>query len=109
MLNAVLRAVHLAWAAFVALAPALTSDRSVLLAHAVMVPALWLHWVTNEDTCALTELEKWARGVDDDSSFVHSVVSPVFRLSEPTLRRVSWAVSVAAWAWTMAQLTTRSR
>lgn len=100
------RALHIALVAFVVLAP-LVPDLWPL--HALLVPLLWLHWATNEDACALTELEKRLRGVDEAGSFVHSVVGPVFRMGESDWGRVCWGVSAAAWALTLARLATRSR
>ena len=101
------RVLHVALVAFVVLAPLVPR---LLPLHAALVPLLWLHWATNEDTCALTELEKRLRGVDEGDSFVHAVVGPVFRVQDSAVRRACWAVSAAAWAVTLARLwATRSR
>lgn len=102
------RVLHTALVALVVLGPLVNN---LLTLHAVLVPFLWLHWVTNEDACALTELEKRLRGVDDTGTFVHSVVGPVFRAgrSDAAWSRACWVVSAAAWVVTMVRLTTTSR
>ena len=96
-------ALHLALVAFMLLAP-FSANRSVLVAHFVAAPFLWLHWALNEDTCALTALEKALRGVDDDGSFVHAVVSPVFKIRDADARVASWYASLALWLVTAVRL-----
>ena len=98
----------------------------VMLLHWVLVgflvyspfspyPALWVlstislifvlsHWVIpgpNQDTCALTLLERYLRGCDKQESFMHQIVSPVYKLVSPDgacsdafTGRLVWTVSI---------------
>lgn len=100
----VIRAMHVAYVAFVALAP-FSGNRAALVLHALTTPVVWLHWILNDDRCALTVLEKAVRGVDDDASFFHALVSPVFRVEDGDVRAACWVVSIALWAVTVNQLT----
>ena len=100
----VIRALHWAYVAFVVLAP-LSNNRAALVLHALTTPVVWAHWILNDDRCALTLLEKAVRGVDDDASFFHALVSPVFRVADGDVRAACWGASVALWLVTVHKLT----
>ena len=99
----VVRALHWAYVAFVALAP-LSDNRAALVLHALTTPVVWLHWILNDDRCALTLLEKAVRGVDDDASFFHALVGPVFRVEDADVRAACWAASIGLWCVTISKL-----
>lgn len=96
MLAALVGALHLALVAFVVWAPFSGSDAALAL-HFFLVPFLWLHWALNDDTCALTLLESRLRGVDASESFVHRVVSPVYKIRDEHARLVAWGASAGLW------------
>lgn len=103
----IVRIAHLSFVAWMIYAP-FSNDRHVLLAHAVVCPFLVLHWITNSDGgCALTLLEKKLRGVDDDRSFVHSIVAPIYVIKDSTLKKIVLGVTLVLWAITLAKLTSR--
>lgn len=95
---------HMLLVCFVALAP-FSGERWALVLHFLTVPFLWIHWLLNDDTCALTMLEKAVRGVDDSQSFFYSVVSPVYKVKDDTLRSWCWALSGVLWAITASKVT----
>ena len=88
---------HLAFVGFVLLAP-FSSDPGTLRMYVLLMPFVWLHWVLNDDTCALTMLECKLRGVQATESFVHRIVSPVYKLPEQQSRLLAWLVSGGLWA-----------
>ncbi len=92
----VVRALHLALVAFAVWAPFSGSDAALAM-PLLLMPFLWLHWALNDDTCALTLLEARLRGVDASSSFVHSVVSPVYKIRDEHARVAAWGASVGLW------------
>lgn len=102
----IIRALHVAFVAFVALAPFSRNARALAL-HYVMVPLLWAHWATNDDSCALTLLETKVRGVETDRSFFHALVGPVYRVSDASLRTACWVASAALWAITASKVSPR--
>lgn len=87
---------HVALVAFAVWAPFSGNDRAIA-AHFVMTPFLWLHWSLNDDTCALTLLEKKLRGVEDSTSFFHNLVSPVYKIRDEHVRVLAWGASVGLW------------
>lgn len=102
--SGVVWALHLALVAFMVLAP-FSASRAVLVAHLVLTPFLWLHWLLNSDACALTLLEQQLRGgVPATQTFMHALVSPVYRPSDAGVRALSWAASVLLWLVTLARV-----
>jgi hypothetical protein len=99
---ALVSAVHVALVAFVVVAP-FSENPTALVLHLVGVPFLWLHWLLNDDTCALTVLERAVRGVDARDSFVHAIVSPVYKIRDDTVRRACWVGSLALWLVTVSR------
>lgn len=90
--------IHLCVVLFVALAPFSKSCNLVLL-HALCIPFMYLHWVTNNDTCALTELEKLLSNKrNNQETFIGSIVSPVYKLENNDLKIASmllWLISLS--------------
>lgn len=95
---------HWAFVLFMVWAP-FSSNRAALVLHLLVTPFLWAHWLLNDDTCALTLLEKKLRGLDDNSkSFFYSVVSPIYKVRDENLRVCAWMLSVALWLVTLARV-----
>lgn len=40
------------------------------------------HWVMNDDTCALTQIEMYVTGKEKEGTFFGRLVSPVYKLSD---------------------------
>lgn len=106
-LAAAIRVLHVAFALFMVWAPfsGCSGNTTALVAHALVTPLVWVHWALNDDTCALTVLEKRVRGCDDASSFMYHLVGPVYRMAtDADVRAWSWAVSVVLWTVSASQV-----
>jgi len=57
-----------------------------LVLHVTTVFTLVVHWYMNNDACFLTLLETKLRGVDKVESFMHSIVSPVYKIEDNELK-----------------------
>lgn len=91
------RCLHGAFVALNVIAP-LSPYPELWRYHALVMPFLYLHWITNDDTCALTLLERKLRGVSCDDSFFHSLVSPVYKFKAGTF---IWFASLVLWIISM--------
>jgi hypothetical protein len=100
--------VHAAFMLWVVLAPFLGSIEQLLL-HAIIVPCMCLHWLVNDDTCALTVLESWLRGVPATDSLFHALASPVYKMSESQWSTTAWCAASLLWTVTMYKLNTKHR
>jgi predicted ferric reductase len=73
-----IRCIHILIVLFVVFAPFFNNSDIVLL-HTVFVPLLIFHWITNNDTCFLTELEKlFTKKKDNRETFMGSIMGPVY-------------------------------
>jgi hypothetical protein len=50
--------------------------------YSLLVPFLFFHWTTNDDTCALTQLEAWFTGKDKYDTFMGRVMSPIYNVDD---------------------------
>ena len=95
--------VHAGVLAFGVLAPFSTQD-AVLAAYVLIMPLVWVHWVLNDDTCALTLLERRLRGLTcDEESFIYRIVSPVYKIRDEQVRVVAWWGSALLWLVALAR------
>jgi hypothetical protein len=92
----IIKALHVLFILFMLAAPFVGSMEVVSL-HFVLTPFLYLHWLTNDSTCALTMLEKAVRGVQDDRSFFHSLLSPIYEFHKDGVNGVVWAGTGLLW------------
>lgn len=84
-----------------------TNNEPMLVLHLMVMPFLWFHWWLNDDTCALTLMEQHLRGVQQEESFFHSLVSPVYKIRDGDMRTVSWIASVVLWLITLSKVMRR--
>lgn len=96
------RLVHYLVVAFFLLAP-FSDDQRILTMHLIGVPFLMLHWITNQSTCALTEIEKYLSGKEfDEETFIGSIVAPVYKFqSRDNLDIVLWVTLIFLWIFTL--------
>ena len=88
-----------------------TQNEPMLVLHLIMVPFLWFHWILNDDTCALTLIEQKLRGIDPsecaEKSFFFNLVSPVYKIQDDAVRKISWVLSIALWLVTLSKVMKR--
>ena len=95
----IIKLLHIAFIVWFVVAP-FTNSAPMLVLHAITAPFLWLHWALSADGCFLTLVEKKLRGVDNDTSFFHNLVSPIYLLNgirDCDIRRGVMLTSVLLW------------
>ena len=97
--------IHLLVILFVIIVP-FTNYTFLLLIHSVIVPFIMLHWLLNNDTCAITEAERFIRvqmnggnPVKDSECFTHKLVGPIYNfISEnPNYSKYTWGITISLW------------
>jgi hypothetical protein len=101
-----IRLLHLLLVAFVLSGPFLTF-LPVLLLYLVLIPFIVVHWVTNNDTCALTVMEAYLRGVPDRNTFFYNLVSPIYKLDHLNTPGFYYVAVAVLYGVTLAQLVAR--
>ena len=94
--NTVIGLIHLMIIVFVVIVP-LNGTRiwPLDILHITVVISLIIHWWMNNDACFLTLLESWVRQVPSTSSFMHKLISPVYKISDHEL---SILIKVCTWS-----------
>lgn len=87
---------HLLFIVFMIVAP-FTKSQELVALHFLIVPFLYVHWLTNDATCCLTILEKNLRGCTDDCTFFYQLLSPVYKFHEQDINYGVWLGSVLLW------------
>lgn len=99
-----IRMIHICFILWMIWVP-FTNNETMLMMHAIISPFLMLHWIFNSDGCALTLLEKHVRGLDhDNESFIHSIVSPIYKIDDATLRPIVFGLTMGLWYITLSRL-----
>lgn len=78
--------IHLIFLLFIVFAP-FSNEPEILFLHASIIPFLWLHWLTNNNTCSLTTLEKFLQKkfggeVKPSECFTCSIIEPVYDITK---------------------------
>ena len=47
------------------------------------------HWSVNDDTCAMTQLEMMLTNQEKDKTFMHRVVSPIYKMEENDVNKLA--------------------
>ena len=75
----VITLIHFLIVLFVVFAPICSSCPYTLVAHALFIPLLIVHWKLNDDGCCLTELEKrLTNKTENKETFIGSILGPVY-------------------------------
>ena len=97
--------IHKCFTLFVLLAP-FSNNYEYLILHAILVPFLFFHWLTNNDTCALTELEKYLTSKENNTdTFIGSIVSPIYLLEDKCqIKKLKKMLTLLVWCFTLQKL-----
>jgi hypothetical protein len=95
---------HMIFVLFVIVVP-FTSSNYLLFLHALFIPFLLFHWILNDNTCALTIIERKLRqqisGSDkiDDECITCKLIEPVydFRKNHETFTTIIYTITITLW------------
>lgn len=102
---------HIIFVLFVVVVP-FTSSNYLLFAHAIFVPFMIFHWVINDNTCALTVIERRLRkeisgsDYEDDDCLTCKLIEPVydFRKNYETFTVIIYAITIGLWLLSVSKL-----
>ena len=80
-LQLIIQSVHFVVALYYVLTPLIATNVTVLRDYVILSAFLWLHWFTNNDTCALTMLECWVCDLPESETFFGKLVKPVYNIT----------------------------
>jgi hypothetical protein len=100
----IITVLHMLFVVFVIVVP-FTSSNYLLFLHALFIPFLLLHWILNDNTCALTIIERKLRqqisgsDVIDDECITCKLIEPVydFRKNYETFTTIIYTITITLW------------
>ncbi len=104
--------IHILVILFVVITP-FTNSLFLLFLHSFIVPFIMLHWLLNNDTCAITVAEKFVRiqmnggnPVNDDDCLSYKVIGPVYNFMNQNVdySKWTWTMTTTLWLITMTKL-----
>lgn len=103
----IIQLIHLIIFLFIIFAP-LSDNKEILFLHVIFIPLLFIHWMTNNNICAITELEMQLRkkiNSNPDNSkencFTCKIIDPVFDLNKSEQNNVIYGTTFALWLWSL--------
>lgn len=103
--------IHILFILFIIITP-FTNITVLLFEHAIIVPFIMLHWVTNNNMCALTMAEKYVRTqvygeCDAYNCFTCRLIEPVYDITndkDDIFNIILYTVTIVLWLITMYKL-----
>jgi len=97
---------HILFIIFIIVVP-FTNSTYLLFLHAIICPFIMIHWLLNDNTCALTMLEKYARQqispngepIKDEDCFTCRVIDPVYKFTNTFADQATIAYVVVTVLW----------
>ena len=78
LFSEIIHYLHIIFILYICTIPFITNNIQLLSMHIMTCFLVLLHWSLNNDTCAMSQLEQYFRGVSKNESFIHAIVSPVY-------------------------------
>lgn len=102
---------HIALIAFIVLAPFFGSNYLLVL-HAIIVPFIILHWILNNNMCALTLAEQAIREkmsgkpVNKDECFTCKLIEPIydFKMNNEEMSTLIYVITIGLWLTSVGKL-----
>lgn len=108
--------IHLLFILFVVLSP-LSGSNYFMLLHGILIPFLIFHWVLNDNTCAITIVERYIRKkvygyeYDDNDCITCRLIEPVydFKNDYKSLAKFTYTITILLWTISISRLYCRYR
>lgn len=81
-----------------------SNNYDILLINFSILTSILVHWVLNNDVCALTIIEKMITGNDDKDTFIHSLVSPFYNIDDTELSKIIKMITILIYGLTSLKL-----
>lgn len=110
MLNLIV-VLHFVFVMFVVLTPFIGNNYFLIL-HVIVVPFVMAHWYTNDNTCALTLMEKeirynlYGERPDPNDCFTYNLIAPVydFKKNNNDASTIIYLVTISLWVYSVIRL-----
>lgn len=103
---------HLNLILFILIVPFMDCNYLLLL-NSILIPTLILHWLTNDNTCALTTIEKYMRNVktkeEEKECFTYQLIHPLFEFQKNNIdiSFFIYVITILLWLICIIKLSTK--
>jgi len=112
----IIKLLHIGFISFILTTP-LSNSNYFLLLHSIIVPLLILHWTCNDNTCALTSIERYIRKEQSQSEYIEEdcitcrLIEPVydFKNNYKKFTILTYGIALSLWGLTMCNLYNKYR
>ena len=73
------------------------NNKDVLEFYSLIIPFLFFHWATNDDTCVLTQLEMYTTGKEKEQTFFGRLLKPIYTMDDNDAGKASKAILFILW------------
>ena len=94
-----IKCMHFILIMFIIIIP-FTNNESLLTLHAIGLPGLIIHWITNNNVCSLTLLESQLTGESMENTCIGKIMHPFFEINDYTI----YAIMIGLWFITLYKL-----
>jgi hypothetical protein len=105
ILLAIFKILHIIFFTFVILGP-FTNSNYILLLHSIFIPFLLVHWVFNDNTCAITTVEKIIKKSikkekydKEKDCLTCKLINPVFDFRKNNMSRTTFIYTITIVLW----------
>lgn len=57
-------------------------EKRIIRLYSLFIPVLFFHWMTNDDTCALTQIEMLLTGNEKKETFFGRLIKPIYTIDD---------------------------
>ena len=72
-------------------------NKDLLEFYSVIIPFLFFHWATNDDTCVLTQLEMYSTGKEKEQTFFGRLMKPIYIMDDSDAGKASKFILFILW------------
>lgn len=105
--------IHILFLLFLFIVP-FTNSNYLLLIHVIISPFIMIHWLLNDNTCALTMMEKFVRQqmygpdatIKDEDCFTCRIIDPIYKFTDNYSDNswVAYAILTILWLISLSKL-----
>jgi len=89
---------------FTALIIPFINNNELLELYSLIIPFLFFHWATNDDTCVLTQLEMYSTGKEKEQTFFGRLLKPIYIMDDDDASKSSKAILFMLWFFVQVKL-----
>ena len=69
----------------------------MLQLYSLVIPFLFYHWLMNDDTCFLTQVEVWVTNEHKDKTFMGRIMGPIYGVGDDEAGKLTKTIFFFLW------------